>query len=77
MRNVVSAPVGESDCLRDKHIRDAIHELSPAQREVVRLRCHGWRLCEIAEATGRSPDTVRQHWYRAKAKLDQALGTLR
>ncbi len=63
----------ERDCFRDRLINAAIRELPPAQREVVELRYAGWSLCDIAEATERSPSTVRQHWYRARATLHQAL----
>jgi len=63
-----SRAVGRDD--RFARLREAVERLSPDHREVVLLtRIEGLKFAEVAERMGRSPDAVKQLFYRALREL--------
>ena len=56
------------------HVRAAVAELSPQQRESIALvELEGQSAIEAAQVMGCSPATVRQHVFRGKKRLKQLL----
>jgi RNA polymerase sigma-70 factor (ECF subfamily) len=59
---------------RREEVRQALLQLSEREREVVVLRqLHGLSTWEVARALGLNPVTVRRHWMRARARLQELL----
>jgi len=52
--------------------RDALEELTPQQRQIVRLASHGLTNREIGDRLFLSPRTVSSHLYRSYPKLGVA-----
>ncbi len=59
---------------RREEVRQALLQLSEREREVVVLRqLHGLSTWEVARALRLNPVTVRRHWMRARARLQELL----
>jgi len=56
-----------------ERLRGAVDELTPEQREVVRLRLAGLRSPDIAARLGITPETVRMRESRASKRLRELL----
>jgi RNA polymerase sigma-70 factor (ECF subfamily) len=70
-------PVDEVVVGRDraKRLREALHQLTPEQEEVLILRfLLGFGIEEVAEITGRPPGAVKSMQHRALASLHEQLG---
>ncbi len=63
------------DPMSQSCVLDAVNALSPALRTAIYLHYYeGYSTEEIARLTGDTPDTVRKHLSRGRAKLRDALG---
>jgi RNA polymerase sigma-70 factor (ECF subfamily) len=75
LERLASAPDPEAPVLPDPDLAAAVHRLSPMQRVVVVL--FYWEdnsVFEIARALGVSESTVKQHLFRARARIATLLG---
>jgi RNA polymerase sigma-70 factor (ECF subfamily) len=65
---------GAGSAERREEVRRALLQLSQREREVVVLRqLHGLSTWEVARALRVNPVTVRRHWMRARARLQELL----
>lgn len=75
---LVAMPPSETACWEAAQVRDAIDELGPAERQVVRLQhLDGLTQQEIADRLGIALGTVKSRSYRAHRQLAGLLAHLR